>query len=160
MIADSKLDVVKTAGPDVEGQFAKETSSRAENNIDCPSLSQILSKLSPGPSILPVQTISSVPVDEQAALLRRLEDALAEATGGAESFEEAQTILMELWKCGSSYLALAADALANGSRNGAWSWAVSSSEDTDCPPLSILETPIRASWHLEFLPSDHRLERV
>ncbi|GFF24317.1 isoform 3 of Rap1 GTPase-GDP dissociation stimulator 1 [Aspergillus udagawae] len=120
MIADSKLDVVQTAGPDVEGQIAKETSSRAENNIDCPSLGQILSKLSPGPSILPVQTISSVPVDEQAALLRRLEDALAEATGGAESFEEAQTILMELWKCGSSYLALAADALANGSRNASW----------------------------------------
>ncbi|KAF7116556.1 hypothetical protein CNMCM5793_005037 [Aspergillus hiratsukae] len=120
MIADRKLDVIQTAGPDIEDQFAKKTSSQAENNIDCPSLSEILSQLSPGPSILPVQTISSVPVDEQAALLRRLEDALAEAPGGAESFEGAQTILMELWKCRSRYLAQAANALANGSRNSSW----------------------------------------
>ncbi|RHZ52715.1 putative GTP binding protein [Aspergillus thermomutatus] len=120
MNTDNKLDAVQTAGPDIEDQFAKKTSSQAENNIDCPSLSQILSKLSPGPSILPIQTTSSAPVDEQAALLRRLEDTLAEATGGAESFEEAQTILIELWKCGSRYLARAADDLANGSRNSSW----------------------------------------
>lgn len=117
MITDNEPDVVQTAGPDAEDQLAKETSSQAQNGMDCPSLGQILSQLSPGPSILPVQTISSVPVDEQAALLRRLEDVLAEATGGAERFEEVQTILIELWKCRSSYLALAADALANGSRN-------------------------------------------
>jgi hypothetical protein len=131
MIADSKLDVVQTAGPDIEDQCAKKTSSQAENNIDCPSLGEVLSQLSPGPSILPVQTISSVPADEQEALLRRLEDALAETPGGAESFEEAQTILIELWKCQSPYLAQAADALANGSRNCAWSWAVPSPEGTD-----------------------------
>ncbi|KAF4162871.1 hypothetical protein CNMCM6936_001456 [Aspergillus lentulus] len=120
MITDNEPDVVQTAGPDAEDQSAKETSSQAQNGMDCPSLGQILSQLSPGPSILPVQTISSVPVDEQAALLRRLEDVLAEATGGAERFEEVQTILIELWKCRSSYLALAADALANGSRNSSW----------------------------------------
>jgi hypothetical protein len=130
MITDNQPDVVQTAGPDAE-QFAKETSSQAENDIDCPSLRQILSQMSPGPSILPVQTISSVPADKQAALLGRLEDVLAEATGGVESFEEVQTILIELWKCRSGYLAPAADALANGSRNCAWSWAVLSSEDTD-----------------------------
>ncbi|PKX93259.1 putative GTP binding protein [Aspergillus novofumigatus IBT 16806] len=120
MITDNEPDVIHTAGPDAEDQLAKETSSQAENNIDCPSLGQILPQLSPGPSILPVQTISSVPVDEQATLLRRLEDALAEATGSAESFEEVQTILIELWKCRSSYLAQAADVLANGSRNSSW----------------------------------------
>ncbi|KAH1492683.1 hypothetical protein KXX52_004008 [Aspergillus fumigatus] len=117
MISDNEPDMVHTTGPDTEDQLAKETSSKAQNDIDCPSLGQILSQLSPPPSTLPVQTLSLVPVDEQEVLLRRLEDVLAEATGGAESFEEVQTILNELWKCQSSYLAQAADALANGSRN-------------------------------------------
>ncbi|KAH1487200.1 hypothetical protein LV164_008274 [Aspergillus fumigatus] len=117
MISDNEPDMFHTTGPDTEDQLAKETSSKAQNDIDCPSLGQILSQLSPPPSTLPVQTLSLVPVDEQEVLLRRLEDVLAEATGGAESFEEVQTILNELWKCQSSYLAQAADALANGSRN-------------------------------------------
>ncbi|KAL4787528.1 armadillo-type protein [Aspergillus varians] len=61
----------------------------------------------------------TLPLQEQEALLRSVENALKEAElgSGTAAFEDVPSNLLKLWHCQSQYLTQATEALANGSRN-------------------------------------------
>ncbi|EAW13333.1 putative GTP binding protein [Aspergillus clavatus NRRL 1] len=95
-------------------------SSQQESGLICPSLGQVLPELEPGQSFLPAENTLPCPAEQEVALFRRLQDILAKAEGGDEGFDDAQTILCDLWKFRSRYLSQAAEALADGSRITSW----------------------------------------
>ncbi|PYH97480.1 ubiquinone biosynthesis protein [Aspergillus ellipticus CBS 707.79] len=94
----------------------------ALEKIECPSLAKILSELTPLSPALKSPTTQLLAYKEQKILLDSLQNSLknAEEYGNFESFEVIPGILCKFWDCGSLYLASAADALANGSRNSLW----------------------------------------
>ncbi|PWY64740.1 ubiquinone biosynthesis protein [Aspergillus heteromorphus CBS 117.55] len=104
------------------GSNDHQISPRSFARIECPSLTQILSELAPPSPALTFAATQSLPSEEQKVLFDSLRSSLkgAEEHGGLECFEAIPSILRTLWECKSLYLAPAAEALANGSRNAPW----------------------------------------
>jgi hypothetical protein len=116
------------------------TLAQNTEGLYCPSLAEIFSESAQlSPAIEPPQA-GLLPLHEQEALFRSVEDALKQADRRTDAvvFEGVPRVLFKLWNCQSQYLVQATEALANGSRN----------RQSIMLSLSILE-----SLHYSFAPS-------
>ncbi|KAL4803914.1 armadillo-type protein [Aspergillus unguis] len=88
-------------------------------NPDCPSLNEIFSNPAHSPPAIEPSRAETVPLEEQEALLRIVEEALKQADqdNDSVSFQNVPSLLSKLWHCQSQNLLRATEALANGSRN-------------------------------------------
>lgn len=108
-------------GDDVAiGSSCALTEAALSKGIECPDLDQVFSTLALSPMGLVVEESEPVPLEDQQSLLTSLQESLrkAEERCTIEAFIDDEKILYKLWKCRTKYLLPAAEALANGSRNG------------------------------------------